>query len=221
MEELLRVIKDLTLYGLEKLGLYYSKYRAFVADNEDPQGYGRLKVSVPEIHGDEVLNYWAYPGNNFSGKGYGAQVIPKLNDMVWVEFEKGRANKPIWYFGHFGKDEKPTELKDIKNFWFKTPEGHTIEFNDTDSTIKITSVGGRIVHMGKDFISLGSKDQSKEPAVYGDTLQKKLEDLIKILQEAKVMTQLGPQTFMPDAQAKLVELNLTLKEIKSTVITLD
>src|SRR5690348_4529424 len=118
VENIIRFLHDLSLYGLEKMGLYYSQYRGFVADNQDPEGYGRLKVSVPEVYGDKVFNGWAWPVSCFAGKGYGLQVIPRKNDLVWVRFEKGNPRRPLWSYGYFGRGDKPNELKDINTFWF-------------------------------------------------------------------------------------------------------
>ena len=206
MREIVRFIKDLSLYGLEKVaGLYYSKYRGFVADNADPKGYGRIKLSVPDVYGDAVFNYWAYPANCYSGKNYGVQVIPQIDDLVWVEFERGNPKKPIWSYGHFGKEEKdelPDELKDIKSFWFKTPGGHLIQFNDTTGLITIMKEG---------------TDIEPQFAVLGETHNEQWEELLDILIAAKTNTQLGPQNFMPTTLQKLQELKGKKEELKSQV----
>lgn len=220
MNQIVRFLDDILKWGLEKVGLYYSKYRGFVFDREDPKGYGRLKVAVPEIMGDMVLNYWAWPANNYSGIGYGSQVLPRTNDMVWVEFEKGNPRKPIWSFGYFSKDEKPEELKDYDNYWFKTPKGHLIELDDTDEIIRITAANGKVIEISE-VISLGTKGGSDEPGVLGNTLQSQLEELIEILKAMKINTNMGPQGILPNFVTNLNDLKGKLEQIKSETITLD
>jgi len=157
MREILDLFKNMILYGLEKFGLFYSDYRGYVYDNNDPNGFGRLKVNVPEVFGDNILDYWAWPANNFSGNGYGTQCIPQRNDMVWVRFEKGNPRKPIWNFGHFGKNEKPDNLKNVKNYWFKTPGGNLVQFNDDSKSITITSTNNHSIDLSEDSITIASK----------------------------------------------------------------
>jgi len=154
MKEVIDLFKNLVLYGLEKFGLFYSEYRGYVYDNNDPNGYGRLQVNVPEVFGENVLDYWAWPSSNFSGNGYGFQCIPQKNDLIWVKFEKGNPRKPIWSYGHFGKGEKPDNLKNIKNFWFKTPGGHVVELNDDNQSITITSKQGHKITMNGSGIDI-------------------------------------------------------------------
>lgn len=228
MQILIDFIKDLTTYGLEKIGWYYSVYRGYVADNQDPKNLNRLKLTIPELYGDDILDTWAWPLSNYSGMGYGIQVIPRINDLIQVTFEKGNPRKPLWSFGHFGiineKHEKadlPESMKDIKSFWFRTPGGHTIELNDTDATIKIISANGQVIHFGKDFISLGKETQSSHTAVLGDILQDKLNNLIDILKAAKVNTMLGPQPFFPVTIQQLTQLKDSLGEIQSEINTLE
>ncbi len=111
------------------------------------------------------------------------QCIPKVGDMVWVEFEYGDTRKPIWSYGHFstsnGTEEKPKELKDVNNFWFKTPGGHLVEFDDTNEWIKITSKQGKVVSI-KDTINLGSND-AKEQMALGNTLVTTLSNICDII----------------------------------------
>lgn len=163
-------INTLLREGFEKFGKYYSSYRGFVIENEDPLAFGRLKLVVPQLTGKFAIDYWAWPKGNFSGDGYGSQAIPRKGDMVWVEFEMGNARAPIWDYGHFAykpeseETEKPDNLKDIQNFWFKTPGGHTIELDDTNQWIVITtSTGGKLkITDTIQFL------EGESPAVLGD-----------------------------------------------------
>ena len=45
---------------------YYGKYRGFVADNEDPQQRGRIKVRIPSVLGDATSG-WALPCVPYGG----------------------------------------------------------------------------------------------------------------------------------------------------------
>ena len=148
MTGLVGIIKTLIHQGLERFGRYYSSYRGFVISNEDPDSFNRLQLKVPNVYGQEVMIYWAHPKNNFSGQGYGCQVLPQIKDMVWVEFELGDPRRPIWSHGHFGElrgkghDIKEEKLKKVKNYWFKTPDGHLVELDDETGEVRITHKSG-------------------------------------------------------------------------------
>lgn len=167
IEEIYKILNTISLYGLEKLGLYLSKYRGFVVSRDDPKGYSRLQLQVPDVYGDSTFTYWAWPSSNYSGIGYGSQVLPQSGDMVWVEFERGNPKKPIWSFGHFGKGDKPENLKNPNNYWFKTPGGHTIELDDSAKAITITSSLGHIISLDDAGISIDTVDNS--PILIGGT----------------------------------------------------
>jgi len=154
IKEIANLFHDMTLYGLEKMGLYYSKYRGFVYDREDPKNLNRIKVYVPEIYGDQALEKWAWPASNYSGRGYGAQAIPRTNDLVWVEFEKGNPNKPLWSYGYFGDNEKPDELKGYNNYWFRTPNGLTVSMDDDNLITKITTPNGYSLEINEETESI-------------------------------------------------------------------
>lgn len=205
MSPLLKIMERLLTSGLEVFGRYYSCYRGYVVDNKDPDSYGRIKVKVPEVYGEYVMDYWAWQKNGYSGKDYGIQIVPNVKDMVWVEFEKGDPRKPIWSFGHFSKinneKEKPEDLKDIQKYWLKTPEGHLVLINDKDNEIQVVHKDNNELTLKKEEIyikhssgdeviinktgislktgtlSLGSLDGSKEKAVLGDSLKGSLDDL--------------------------------------------
>lgn len=74
---------------------YYGKYRGTVINNVDPMSIGRLQVQVPDVLG-LVPTTWAMPCLPFAGKQMGAWLIPQVGAGVWVEFEQGNPDYPIW-----------------------------------------------------------------------------------------------------------------------------
>lgn len=69
---------------------YYGKFRAIVTSNIDPEQRGRLQVSIPGFQTDQV--YWAEACVPFLG----SQGVPWTGMNIWVEFEQGDPNYPIW-----------------------------------------------------------------------------------------------------------------------------
>ena len=74
---------------------YYGKYRGMVLNNVDPMQIGRLLVQVPDVAG-LIPSSWAMPCFPISGKQMGAYMIPQIGAGVWVEFEQGDPDYPIW-----------------------------------------------------------------------------------------------------------------------------
>lgn len=198
MRLLVEIFKDITLYGLEKIGLYYSQYRGWVFDNNDPKHMGRIQVNVPELYGDGVPAIWAWPKSNYSGPGFGMQCLPRKNDLIWVSFEKGNPRKPLWSYAHFTKEQVPEDLQGTKLYWFRTPSGITILIDDINKTLTVYE-----------------KDKPIQSMLLGETTKDKLDTLIDILKNAKINTQLGPQGFLPVFQEQLDTLKESLPQILS------
>ncbi|MDJ0784952.1 MAG: phage baseplate assembly protein V [Desulfosarcinaceae bacterium] len=74
---------------------YYGKYRATVANNLDPLKEGRIQVIVPDVN-SVALSTWALPCLPAAGKGSGLFTVPEIGARVWVEFEQGDPDYPIW-----------------------------------------------------------------------------------------------------------------------------
>lgn len=189
---LITTIEQLADNGMESLGKYYSMHRAFVFDNADPLSVNRLLLIVPDIAGMEPYTLWAHPRNNYFGKDYGMQIIPNKGDMVWVEFEGGNPEIPVWSHGHPGTEERNNdpELKDIKTYWFKSPNGNMVVINDTKNTIHVqTSLGDAVEINDKGIsiitqkeISLGTINKSDQPAVLGNDVEDVLKDMQDFMQ---------------------------------------
>ncbi len=97
---------------------HFGKYRGTVANNMDPSTLGRIQVSVPAVLGDGRLS-WAMPCVPYAGSQVGFFAIPPVGANVWVEFEGGDTDYPIWSGCFWGTGELPTPaMAQIK--FFKT-----------------------------------------------------------------------------------------------------
>jgi hypothetical protein len=251
MDSFGKFLDAITRYGFEKIGLYYSSYRATVYSNEDPDSLNRLQLIIPHISSDP-LPAWVFPKSNFAGKEYGMQVLPQKGDLVKVEFEYGNPKKPLWLHGYFGEKEKPTgdNYKDVKNYWFRTPSGNLVELYD-DECIRLTDQWGNILVLNKNGISQISKnisqgtlDKSAQPGVLGDTNAEVLQDLwdnlnnlntaLRLYAEAQakiavavpIYIGLAPALQATAALSNAIELVLPaiaqlIPQTKSKVVTLD
>ncbi len=85
---------------------FFGKYRGQVIDNKDPLYLGRIQVTVPAILGDGRLS-WALPSTPYAGKAVGFFAIPPVGTNIWVEFEGGDADYPIWTGCFWGQNELP------------------------------------------------------------------------------------------------------------------
>ena len=87
---------------------FYGKYRGIVFDNQDPQGMGRLRVTVPAVLGEEP-SPWALPCAPFTGDNVGQFTVPEVDACVWVEFEGGMLDYPIWTGGWWRQGRTPED----------------------------------------------------------------------------------------------------------------
>ena len=151
--ELEKVVADL-LQKVERR--FYGKYRGFVVNTEDPKRLGRVRLQVPSVLGREVVTGWAMPCVPFGGLiNLGFLSIPEVGAGVWVEFEEGDLEFPIWV-GTFwsepgGESEIPAlngaDGKELKNEQkpptrkiIKTQKGHTLQFEDADGEEMVTII---------------------------------------------------------------------------------
>jgi len=80
---------------------YYGKYRGIVIENIDPEQIGRVMVQVPDVLG-LTPSSWAMPCVPAAGIQAGIFVVPPIGSQVWVEFEQGDPDYPIWTGGFWG-----------------------------------------------------------------------------------------------------------------------
>jgi uncharacterized protein involved in type VI secretion and phage assembly len=90
----------------ESGGRFYGKYRATVTNNVDPMLLGRIQVMAPDV-ASLVPSSWAMPCVPIGGTQMGVFVVPPLGSSVWVEFEQGDPDYPIWVGGFWGTGDVP------------------------------------------------------------------------------------------------------------------
>ena len=86
---------------MSELKRFYGKYRGTVFNNIDIEQRGRIQAIVPAVSG-LVPTSWAMPCLPVAGKLEGFFAIPQIGAGVWVEFEEGDPDKPIWVGGFWG-----------------------------------------------------------------------------------------------------------------------
>jgi hypothetical protein len=85
---------------------FYSKYRGKVTDNRDPLMQGRIRAKVPAVFGEEETG-WALPCTPYAGSQVGFFFVPPVDANIWIEFEGGDPDYPIWTGGFWGTGEAP------------------------------------------------------------------------------------------------------------------
>ena len=147
---------------------HFGKYRGTVANNIDPRQIGRLQVNVPAVYGTNTLN-WALPSVPYAGPGEGFFMIPPIGANIWVEFEGGSIDAPIWSGCFWGEGESPGGLPQVKII--KTPAatlaldelnpGAPVVIETTSGNkITITASGVTIETMGGGKIELSGPQVS-------------------------------------------------------------
>lgn len=111
-------------YERRYYGRIYGKRRARVSENQDPEKRGRIKVENTEIYG-ATSSTWCMPSYPFyGGVGSGFFAVPPVGSMVWIEFEEGLPEYPIYVGGFFDQ----------------TSGGHPSDGSSIESSLEYQSV---------------------------------------------------------------------------------
>ena len=115
---------------------YYGKYRGTVVNNIDPEQRGRIQAIVPDVQG-LVPTTWAMPCVPIAGKQQGTYMVPQIGAGVWMEFEQGDPDYPIWVGGFWGVFAEvptaglvPPPIPPGQNIVFQTTLQHSLVISD-------------------------------------------------------------------------------------------
>ena len=119
---------------------YYGKYRGTVIFNIDPLQIGRIMAQVPDVLG-EIPSTWAMPCVPAAGIQSGCFIVPALGSQVWIEFEQGNPDYPIWSGGFWGMVADvpifaiaPPAIPPGQNICLQTPLQNMIMVSDAPPT---------------------------------------------------------------------------------------
>lgn len=138
---------------------FYGKYQGLVLDNLDPLQKGRIIAQVSDVLGLTPSN-WALPCVPAAGIQAGCFIVPPIGSQVWMEFEQGDPDYPIWTGGFWGTAAEVPVLATFpppaippllgQNIVLQTTGQNSLVVSDADPTpvsggIVLKSAGGAML----------------------------------------------------------------------------
>jgi uncharacterized protein involved in type VI secretion and phage assembly len=132
-------------------GRWYGVYPAIVVDVRDPDGQGRVKVTLPWAPDTAGSRYevWARLATLMGGSGRGSWFVPDVNDEVLIAFEGGDTRRPYVIGGLWnGRDAPPQSMdaggrNDKKVLRSRNGVKVTLDDTDAQETFVAETPGGQ------------------------------------------------------------------------------
>lgn len=132
------------------------QYRGVVLDNNDPEQKGRVRIRVHSVFDSNIPVAklpWAVPAQPIfsgSGSGFGHFAVPEVNSQVWVFFEGGDFNQPVYWAEaptgvHGLPSERTTSYPNRRVV--KTKAGLGVLIDDTTKEVRILHPSGKYIQM--------------------------------------------------------------------------
>lgn len=191
-----------------------------VTNNQDPQGWGRVKVRFPTLADVDESN-WARVVAAGAGGSRGFDCLPEIDDEVLVGFEHGDIRRPyilgnVWN----GKDAPPTPVSDsvagsggsrgkVRLRTFKTRVGHHLQFVEEDkgsskAGVQIQTKYGHIIYLNDSDTCIEVKTKMGHKLRLDDKGQK-----------IEIQTMGGHKVEMSDASRKVAVTSIGDIELQS------
>jgi hypothetical protein len=119
---------------------HFGKYRGVVTDVDDPNNQCRIRATVPAVLGEQKCG-WALPAAPFAGDGHGMVLLPKVGSGVWIEFEAGRLDNPIWSGAWWANGERP-DPQGAGVRVFVSENGHKLILDDEADEVSLVHGSG-------------------------------------------------------------------------------
>ena len=162
---------------------HIGKYRAYVAEVNDPLNMGRIRVLCPNVLGDS-LSAWCLPCVPTAYDGGGDFHYPKKGEMVWIEFEDDDLRKPIYTGTIFSQNGCPSPKVD-EDFRIISWGSNKILMEKDRLTItngksKVLLEGNQVTILGNSDVTLGGSNsltlQGKTVSILSDNANMVYED---------------------------------------------
>jgi len=111
---------------------HFGKYRGTVVNTVDPELRARLQAIVPDVLGTQPTT-WAMPAAPYAGPQAGFVALPPVGAGVWIEFEQGDPDFPIWTGGWWGSEGEPPAAAaqpSVNQITLVTPGKHAVVISD-------------------------------------------------------------------------------------------
>jgi phage baseplate assembly protein gpV len=131
---------------------YFGKYRGIVTDIDDPENRCRIRATVPAVLGDHPCG-WAMPVAPFAGDGHGYVMLPKVGSGVWIEFEAGKLDNPIWSGAWWANGQRPDPQGPGVRV-IVSEKGHKLVLDDDANEVTVTHGSGPEIKLPTDEITL-------------------------------------------------------------------
>jgi uncharacterized protein involved in type VI secretion and phage assembly len=185
-------------------GRWYGVFPALVSDIRDPDGQGRVKVTLPwsADTGGGRYEAWARLATLMGGGNRGSWFVPDVNDEVLVTFEGGDPRRPYVIGGLWnGSDAPPASMDTAGNNYRKvlrSRNGVKVTLDDTD---------------GQEQMILETPGGQKLTLKDGP-------GTVEIVDSNGNSIKLEPQGITVNASAK-VTINATLVQVSASMVTVD
>ena len=145
----------------------FGKYRAQVEDNADPTGAGRVEVSIPKL--GKAARAWAEPCLPYCG-GHGFLMLPAIGALVWIEFEEGDPDRPIWTGCLWDSANPPASAQKVS---IEQSSGATVVLDSAGVSVTVPSklsVTAATVELSASMVDLAAGMVKASGLVQCDTL---------------------------------------------------
>ena len=142
---------------------FFGKYRGTVINNVDPEMRGRIQVAVPDVTA-VVPSSWAMPCAPVAGMQTGMFAVPLIGAGVWVEFEQGDPDYPIWTGCFWGTAAEVPAMAQIApppvpGITFQTPLQNGLQISDVPGPtggIQIKTATGAMISVSDVGITISN-----------------------------------------------------------------
>lgn len=150
------------VYDFEGEPRYYGMYYGFVTSNIDPEGLGRVRITIPGLV--EPESAWAIPMSLGGSAQSGGWDVPKVGAAVGVMFHAGDIDEPIYFRGWYGRGETPTPVTEAGNEdavnkikCFES-DRHLVVLDGVNNKVLIKDKNsGFLISMSEDKLELGGE----------------------------------------------------------------